>query len=437
MAARLPDRYELEIRLGRDGDIEEWLANDDVLDRPVLVRMLGPEVNAERRRHFLGDVRSLGSVSHPHLLEVYAAGSDGGHTWMVGEWTGGVTIADRLAAGETMPVDEFLSNAAGLASALGELHDRGVVHGAIDTKAVSFSAGHPAKLTSFARSGHGLDPSADVADLAAVLSTALTGIAGQSPPPSQLTDGLDPGVDDILEAASRGKLTAEEFAARLRATPGGVARGVGQRWAWRWLIPAGTLGLLVFILTLFGPFRSSDETAPFALPDPPTTTVTLPPPSTTTTTVVEPVRVVLVDVLDPSADGERDGELPNLIDGDPSTAWRTERYFAPLQLVKAGVGVTFVLDRPAGVIAFVATPATAWEVRWAASLPQDLTGWEVVANGVVPPSIEPVLTTVDLPPRESGIWLLWLTDLAPQGQSEDDPPRDFYFSFIYEVRFSP
>ena len=92
MAAKLPDRYQLEIRLGRDGDIEEWLANDSTLDRPVLVRLLGPEVGPARREEFLADVKALAGVGHPHLVEIYAAGTDGASTWMVGEWTGGVTI---------------------------------------------------------------------------------------------------------------------------------------------------------------------------------------------------------------------------------------------------------------------------------------------------------------------------------------------------------
>lgn len=436
MAAVLPDRYELEIRLGRDGDIEQWLANDRVLDRPVLVRMLGPEVDAKRRDVFLGDVRSLGKVTHPHLLEVYAVGTDSDHTWMVAEWTGGVTIADRLEAGETMPMDEFLSNAAGLAAALAELHDQGVVHGAIDTRAVSFSAGHPAKLTAFARSGHGSEPSADVADLADVLTAALTGITEHGPPPSQLAIGLDPEVDQVLDDAAGGSLTAREFAARLRATPGGTPRQPTRPWAWRWLIPAGILAVVTLAVTLLGPFRSGEDDPPFALPDPPSTTTTAPT-TTSSTTLPEVVRVVLLDVLDPSEDGERDDELPNLVDGDNATAWRTERYFVPIQLIKPGVGVTFVVDRPATAMEFEASPATAWEVRWAPSLPADLSGWETVAGGVTTGDPPSVITAVDLPAREAGLWLLWLTDLTPQGRSDDDPPREFYFSFVYEVRFSP
>ena len=43
MPTRLPERYRLNIRLGSDGDIEEWLAQDETLDRPVLIRYLAPE----------------------------------------------------------------------------------------------------------------------------------------------------------------------------------------------------------------------------------------------------------------------------------------------------------------------------------------------------------------------------------------------------------
>jgi hypothetical protein len=89
-------------------------------------------------------------------------------------------------------------------------------------------------------------------------------------------------------------------------------------------------------------------------------------------------------------------------------------------------------------IEFDASEATGWEVRWAATLPADIAGWETIASGVVPaPSADTgAHVTAALPARRGGFWLLWLTQLTPQGQSDDDPPRDFYYSFIYEVRFS-
>jgi serine/threonine protein kinase len=435
MAANLPARYQLEIRLGRDHDIEEWLATDLTLDRPVLVRMLGPDVGPERRRQFLADVRALASVSHPHLLEVYGAGTDGEHTWMVGEWTGGVTIADRLEAGTPMPAHEFLPNGAGLAEALAELHAAGIVHGSIGPDAVSFSAAHPAKLKSFARPTAERTPERDVADLAGTLEAAVTGNLGDGPPPSQLTDQIDRSVDEALADARAGRLGAGELADRLRAAPTVRADRRAGRWSWRGMVGVGAVGLVALVITLFGPFSSSDRDPPFALPDPPTTTVTT---TSTTTTTLPELRIIIVDVLDPSADGERNAELPNLTDGDPATAWRTERYFAPIGLIKPGVGVTFVLDQPPGRLDFEASGGTRYEVRWAQTLPGALEGWEVVLSGVVPGDTGATIgrVAVELPMRDAGFWLLWLTDLPRQGQSDEDPPRDFYYTFVYEVRFS-
>ncbi len=436
VAATLPSRYQMEIRLGRDHDVEEWLATDMTLDRPVLVRILGPETEPDRRESFLSDVRALASVSHPHLLEVYAAGTDGDHTWMVAEWAGGVTIADRMRAGNSMPVEEFLPNAAGLAEALSELHALGTIHGAIGPDAISFSSAHPAKLMSFARPDRGRSPETDVADLARTLEMALTGLGDDAPPPSQLDEEIHRSVDEALSDARAGILTAAEFAARLQAAPTVRPGRRALHWSWRWAIPALLLGLAAMAITLFGPFRRSEAAPPFALPEPPTTTTL---PTTTTSTTLPDIRVIVVDVLDPSGDGERDGELPNLIDSDPATAWRTERYFAPISLIKPGVGVTFVLDRVPGRIEFEASGGTGFEIRWAATLPDSLEGWETITSGLVDadPAAGSGTTLIDLPRRDGGFWLLWLTELAFQGQSEDDPPRDFFYSFVFEVRFSP
>ena len=435
MAANLPSRYQLEIRLGRDHDVEEWLATDLTLDRPVLVRMLGPEVGPDRRRQFLADIRTLASVSHTHLLDVYGAGTDGEHTWMVAEWTGGVTVADRLAAGSSIPVEEFLPNAAGLAEALARLHDAGIVHGSIGPDAISFSAAHPAKLKSFASQSADRSMQGDVSELALTLQTSLTGLGSDAPPPSQLTDAVHRSVDEALAAAIGGQLSAEELASRLRTAPTMRVGRPGRRWSWRWVVPAGALGLVALLITLLGPFGRSEAAQPFALPDPPTTTMA---PATTTTTTVPDLRIIVVDVLDPSQDGERDADLPLLTDGDPATGWRTERYFAPISLIKPGVGVTFVLDQTPGSLSFDASPGTGFEIRWAGTLPGALEGWEVIESGVVPLGSTAGVGTVDLslPARSGGFWLLWLNDLPQQGQTDDEPPRSFYYSFVFEVRFT-
>ena len=67
MAPRLPERYQTQVRLGRDNDVEEWLATDRTLDRPVLIRVLSSEASVTRRTTFLERNRLAASVPHQHL----------------------------------------------------------------------------------------------------------------------------------------------------------------------------------------------------------------------------------------------------------------------------------------------------------------------------------------------------------------------------------
>jgi serine/threonine protein kinase len=207
------------VRLGRDGDIEEWLATDLHLDRPVLVRLLGPEVDSDRRAGFLVAVGEAAQVSHPYLAPVFAAEEVEGGAYYVTEWTGGVTLSSRMAAGETIDPSEFLVGATGLASALTTLHRAGVVHGAIDPGAISYRLGSPPRLGAFGRHRRHASAAADVIALASALEQGLTGRRPGGAPPSQVMDGMPPGLDAVLDAAQRGELTASGLATRLAELP--------------------------------------------------------------------------------------------------------------------------------------------------------------------------------------------------------------------------
>ena len=99
MAPQLPERYQTQVRLGRDGDIDEWLATDTALDRPVLVRVLDPDAGRPRIAEFISATRGAAQVEHVHLAGVYEVlESSAGGAYAAIEWNGGVSIADRLAA---------------------------------------------------------------------------------------------------------------------------------------------------------------------------------------------------------------------------------------------------------------------------------------------------------------------------------------------------
>lgn len=434
MPPPLPDRFSLEVRLGRDHDVEEWLATDTLLDRPVLIRVLGPETSRDRRQAFVDDTRAASASTHVHLISVFAAGLLDEGAYSVTEWAGGVSMADRLGAGETIPADEFLPNAAGLAEGLAALHRAGGIHGAIDSRAVYFSGSHPAKLGSFGRPHTGASVAEDTRALAETLTTCITGRSASAASPSQVVDGIPSAVDDALEAARRGGLDAAGLAQALHATTRTpVAPPVPSPWSWRWLAPAALLSILAVGIVAIGLVLPSGPESPILFPnslDAGTTTLIVVPTSTVTTTDlnVESSLVVRAFSYDPDGDGtEHDENIGKIIDGDPATSWRTERYFDPLPQLKRGVGVVVELTgQPDQFEATGLSNGTAYTLMWAAALPATgVEGWERLTSGRVAGG----QVTAQLPERADGFWLLWFTDLPAQ--------ENGFYASLAEVRFSP
>ncbi|MCY4371266.1 MAG: protein kinase [bacterium] len=438
MSPPLPSRYKLEMRIGRDDDIEEWFATDVELNRPVLIRVAGPEASSRRRASFLTAVQKASRVSHNHVAAVFAADRGDGSAYAVTEWTGGVTLANRLAAGTTTPVAEFLSNAAGLADGLAVLHEDGFVHGAIDAGAILYSGGHPAKLGGFGRVQRTDSPEEDMRALGSVLESALTGLPASTLTPSEVVDALPEGVDSALRLSRDGAIGAREFADIVRSLPYSPPLGHTSRWSWRWLLPAALFALAAIVLIWVGSLLESSPTSPVLAPAIPGPTVTRPqPPSTTVPSPTNtdppaaeipraPVLVENVSAFDPLGDGqEHSVTVPRLVDGNPSTVWRTERYFDPLPLLKEGIGLAFeVTGSPAYMELVDLSEGTAFRLMWASRLLDiDDPRWETVAEE----SAQSSLIRIPLPGRADGVWLLWLTDLPPLD--------DGYVASLAEVGF--
>ena len=426
MPPAIPDRYDLEIRLGRDGDMEEWLASDTSLLRPVLVRSLGPESTTERRQEFVAAVGAAAKTTHPHLARVFLVEEVQGGTFSVSEWAGGATLADRIGAGRLVDLEEFLPNAAGLAGALAALHDAGANHGNIDLSAVSYSVAHPAKLGAFGRPRR-TDPAGDVRDLAGVLETAVTGTAPGGPPPSETIDGFPHAIDRILASAQSGELNAEELEKALLAAPTPrLPQPESKSTSRRLLIAAGALAVAAVGLVALG--RLFIGGGPI-IPVPPTvptvrTMTSLESPGTTA--VATRAAISSVDSYDPFGEGgENDELLANLTDRNSATSWRTERYHDPLPAIKDGVGIRIdVTGTPSQVQLVGFSAGTKFEIYWAETVFPQLDEWERLAGARAPPG----MASLRLPPRTGGHWLIWMTDLPLQ-------PDGTYYSTLSEVRF--
>ncbi|CAN5856830.1 hypothetical protein BH23ACT4_BH23ACT4_01910 [soil metagenome] len=429
MPAAIPDRYHLDLRLGRDGDIEEWLATDTSLDRPVLIRSLGPEAGEDRRAQFVATVSSAAKAHHPHLSKVFVVEEVKGGAYAVSEWTGGATMADRINAESGIEMEEFLPNATGLAGALAALHETGMIHGSIDLSAITYSEAHPAKLGAFGRPFTG-DRESDVRALAAALESALTGEPPGGPPPSESIDGISPMIDRILRAGQNGSYTASEFEKALSAAPTPRRpRPEPASTSRRLLYSALGLVLLAIALVglgaLFGTPTNPIVPTPTTVPGDPTTVTAE---TITPTTGSGTLQILSIAAHDPFGEGgENDGLIENLIDGSLTTTWQTERYQDRLPLIKPGVGVVATVQgSPQRMSLAGLSQGTVFEIRWSASFVDNPEDWVRVAAGTAPAGT----TSVDLPARVDGFWLLWMIDLPLQNEGT-------YYAQLSQLRLEP
>jgi putative peptidoglycan lipid II flippase len=128
-------------------------------------------------------------------------------------------------------------------------------------------------------------------------------------------------------------------------------------------------------------------------------------PSEPTTEVVTPASVV---TFDPFGDGgENDSTAPYAVDGDPSTAWRSENYFDG-SLHKQGVGLVFDLGERRTVTAFRLIAPNAGYVFHTAvgDDPESLLG------GVGSPNVAESDTRGELA-GEGRYVLVWITTVVP------------------------
>lgn len=115
--------------------------------------------------------------------------------------------------------------------------------------------------------------------------------------------------------------------------------------------------------------------------------------------------------------GEHDDRARLAVDGDPATAWETERYTAELSTVKEGVGLVVRLPSPTAVRS---VDLTTTDEGWSASvyaikgpLPQDLNGWgDAVAKH---DKGKAGTTRIEASVRDAEAVLVWLTKLPKRG----------------------
>ena len=220
--------YEILGPLGAGAMGEVYRARDTRLEREVALKVLPEELagDEERLRRFEREARSLASLSHANVAQVFGIDRVGDTCFMAMELVPGEDLAARLRRG-TLPLDSALDVCGQIAAAVQAAHEAGVVHrdlkpanvvvtpegrvkvldfglakptaGAAPGSAWTTDAGRvlgtPAYMAPEQARGEAVDERADVWSFGCVLYECLTG--------RRAFDG--PTVADALAAVLRGE----------------------------------------------------------------------------------------------------------------------------------------------------------------------------------------------------------------------------------------
>ncbi len=424
----LGGRYELDEVVGSGGMATVWRAHDRVLDRPVAVKILHPQLAEDPAflERFNDEATASARLTHPNIVHVFDAGSDGGTAFIVMELFEGETLRDRVQRTGPLQPAEAASIMGQVLQGLQFAHDHGLIHRDVKPANVLVARDGRAKVADFgiAKAAYGgtadptttgrvlgsvpylapeqvegkpLDARADVYAAGAVTYELLSGrppftaetdiaaamlrLTSDPIPPRAIRSGIPRGLDAVvmrslardpdrrfgsavLMAAALAPFEAGATEAVPMADDGeGVARGFFRSWMVVPLLAVLTAAVVIVIAMAAGIISSP-------LTNPPNNGPASGPSGTASTPTQAPegsaLQIVETKDFDPFGDRQEHHEdIAKATDGDQSTFWETEGYRST-DLDKPGVGLAFDLGRPATVTGFrLLTPLSNWvyEIR--------------------------------------------------------------------------
>ena len=151
---RVGDRFVLVRELGSGGMSAVFLGRDEVLDRPVAVKILRPDLDDEETGAlFRREGRTAAKLSHPNIVQVYDAGEDllDGRevSYIVMEYAPGGDLKALMDRRGSLPEGMLSRVGADVAAALAHAHERGVVHRDVKPRNVLLDERGNPKLADF------------------------------------------------------------------------------------------------------------------------------------------------------------------------------------------------------------------------------------------------------------------------------------------------
>src|ERR1700743_653310 len=149
----LDDRYTLIERIATGGMGEVWRGSDQILRRPVAIKMLAAmhADDEQFRARFRAEARYASSLSHPGITRVFDYGEESplGGPYLVMELVDGQPLAEILERYGSLHPSVVLDIVAQATRALDAAHRAGIVHRDIKPGNLLIMADGTTKITDF------------------------------------------------------------------------------------------------------------------------------------------------------------------------------------------------------------------------------------------------------------------------------------------------
>lgn len=159
--AGIPARYVVERELGRGGMGIVYEAQDQVLMRPVALKVPAPAIisSPKARDRFLREARIAAGLRHPNIVTIYDAGQTQGGLYIAMALVEGITLEAYLQEGGPLGPEEFLGLTRQICAGLAHAHVHGIVHGDVKPANIIVDTMGQVHLTDFglARAWEGSD----------------------------------------------------------------------------------------------------------------------------------------------------------------------------------------------------------------------------------------------------------------------------------------
>jgi serine/threonine protein kinase len=125
-------RFSITEKLGSGSNGTVYLGHDPVIDRAVAIKVLSPGLaivdKKQREQQFINEARAAGRLSHPNIVTIYDASTEGGTTFIAMEFLHGKDLRELMESGKRFDIIETVNIICKVAEALAYAHEHGVIH---------------------------------------------------------------------------------------------------------------------------------------------------------------------------------------------------------------------------------------------------------------------------------------------------------------------